>query len=133
MDIAAYTWTIFALVGIAVLTVVQLLIADLARLRNKVRPGMPIEADPEKFVFRAHRAHRNSVENLGPFVLLALLALAVQAPARWTNAAAVLFVSARVLHMGFYYLDQRRLRPAAFAMGVIATLVMAGTIVRQIL
>jgi uncharacterized membrane protein YecN with MAPEG domain len=61
-----------ALVG---LVLVQVLVADFAGIRAKHVPGMPIADGHKSFLFRATRAHGNTVENLALFVMTVLLAV----------------------------------------------------------
>ena len=80
-------------------------------------------------MFRADRAHGNSLENLPPFALIAVLAIVVEASPMWVNGATILYCLARLGHMALYYLDVRKARPAPFALGILATLVLGGAAV----
>jgi uncharacterized MAPEG superfamily protein len=109
---------------LATLVLVQVLVADLAGMRAKHVPGMPITTGHGDFHFRATRAHANTNENLPVWVLLVLLAVLLAADPKWSAYAAWLFAAARAGHMLFYYLDLRLARSVAFGLGLLAQFVL---------
>jgi len=115
-----YASTLAACVALSALILVQVLVADVAGMRAKHVPGMPVTDGHRSFFFRAVRAHANTTENLGVFVLLVLAALALGARAGWTGALVWAFVAARALHMACYYADWRLARSVAFGAGLLA-------------
>ena len=81
----AYRTTIVCLGLAGGLLVFQLLVVDVAGIRRRHPPGLPIEPDPTDFLFRATRAHANTNESIAAFTLLAIFSVAVGADAAWTN------------------------------------------------
>jgi len=118
----AYHSTLVACTALAVLIMIQVLIADLASIRAKHVPGMPVTDGHASFHFRAVRAIGNTNETLGLFLLLAALALLLGANPKWVNALAWTYTAARAGHMGFYYARMGRARSIAFSVSVAAQL-----------
>ena len=116
----AYHPTILACVALAALIMLQVLIADVASIKAKHVPGMPVTSGHGSFHFRAVRALGNTNETLGLFLLLIVLATALGTNVTWTNALAWVYVGARAGHMTFYYLRQGLLRSACFGLGLAA-------------
>ena len=96
---------------------VQAIVADVAGIRARHVPGMPVTGGHDDFFFRAVRAQANTNESLALFVLLSLAAMLLGANGWLTNALVWVFVIARVVHMLAYYADVRTLRSAAFGVG----------------
>lgn len=119
---ATYSCALSALLLFAVLMVIQFAVADVAGIRAKHVPGMPVAGGHDSFLFRATRAHANSNEQLPLLVLMVLLCLGLGASPEWTGRLLWAFVAARVGHMLFYYADQRLARSGAFVIGSIAQL-----------
>jgi uncharacterized MAPEG superfamily protein len=120
--LAPYSPAILACGIFGGLYLLQLLIVDVVAIRRRHVPGAPIATGHEDLLFRAARAHANTTESVGAFILVAAFAIGAQADARWVNILVWAFVGFRTLHMAAYYLDLRPLRSAAFALAV-ATLV----------
>ncbi len=116
--IAAYGPTLAAIAGLALLYVVQLIIADLAMDAAKHTPGTPVPGAHDNALFRASRAAANSLENMPPFWALAGAAIAASAEPLWTNALALFFLVCRVVHMGAYYADLRTVRGYSWMAGL---------------
>jgi uncharacterized MAPEG superfamily protein len=114
----AYHSTLLACTTLAGLIMVQVLIADLASMKVKHVPGMPVTDGHASFHFRSVRALGNTNETLGLFLLLAALAIALGTNAQWTNIFAWTYVAARAGHMTFYYLRQGLLRSLSFGLGL---------------
>lgn len=117
-----YHTAVLGLLVLAGLIVIQLLVADLAGMRARHVPGMPVTDGHGSFFFRATRAHANTNENLGLFLLLVLICIFAAASPKWTGIWVGLFTAARAAHMIFYYADLRLPRSAAFGIGVLAQL-----------
>ncbi len=120
--IAAYHSSVLGLFVLAVLILTQLLIADVAGIRAKHIPGMPVVDGHHSFFFRSVRAFANSNENLGLFLLLFGVCILSAASARWVEIWVWVYVGARAGHMLCYYADQKIARSAAFIVGLIAEL-----------
>lgn len=112
--LVAYHSTLLAGAVLAVLIMAQVLVADLAGMKAKHVPGMPVTDGHGSFHFRAVRAIGNTNETLPLFLLLAGLALLLGANAQWTNALAWTYVAARAGHMAFYYARIGLARSVAF-------------------
>ncbi len=77
---------------------------------------------------RAQRAHLNLVENLAPFAALVLVAHAIGLSNEATVLGAQLFFWARIAHIVFMLAGIPWLRTAAFAVGLIGSLLIFGQI-----
>ncbi|MEM7015917.1 MAG: MAPEG family protein, partial [Pseudomonadota bacterium] len=100
----------------------QLLIADVVGLVNKHTPGTPVSSGHDDFLFRAMRAHANTTESIGAFILLTGFAILMQGDPFWVNFSSWLFVGARLVHMLVYYLNISIVRSLAFGMSIFALL-----------
>ena len=117
---STYSGVLAGWVVLAGLVLLQAVVADVAAIRAKHTPGMPVTSGHDDFLFRAVRAHSNTIENLSLFALLSLGAMLLGvAPATARNLVWA-FVASRVLHMAAYYSDQRLLRSGAFTLGFVA-------------
>ena len=116
----AYHPTLIACVVLSGLIMAQVLVADLAGMKAKHVPGMPVTDGHASFHFRAVRAIGNTNETLGLFLLLAALAIALAANPKWTNALAWTYVAGRAGHMAFYYARIGVARSIAFGVGLAA-------------
>ena len=119
-----YHTSVLGLLTLAVLAMIQFLVADVVGIRAKQVPGLPVKGGHDSFLFRATRANANTAENLGLFLLLVLLCFFSAANPKWTAIGIWVFVAARAAHMSFYYADLRTLRSAAFGVGLIGELVL---------
>jgi uncharacterized MAPEG superfamily protein len=106
-----------AYVSVGALCLTQAMVANVAAMRARHVPGMPVTGGHDDFLFRATRAHGNTNENLAVFVVLGLAAILLGAGPWWTNRFAWGFVLARLAHMLAYYADLRLVRNASFAVG----------------
>ena len=118
--LAAYHSGVVGLLVLSVLVAIQFAVADYAGIRARHVPGMPVTEGHGSFLFRATRAHANTYENLGFFLLLVLVCVFTGASPKWTNILIWVFVAARAAHMSLYYADLRNPRSAAFTIGAIA-------------
>lgn len=116
----AYQSTLCAATVLAGLILLQVLVADVAGMRAKHVPGMPVTDGHASFHFRATRALGNTNETLGLTLLLLALALLLGANPKWTNALAWTYVAARAGHMAFYYARLGPARSIAFGVGLAA-------------
>jgi len=127
-----YRLALMASTGMALLFMIQSLVGFLSRLRSGQPGGVAISGGHERWLFRVDRARANTIEVLGNFALLMLLAIAFQAPATAVTVGAVLFLVARVAHMLFYYGNLQRPRSASFLLTNVAQFVLLVTIVRHV-
>lgn len=119
-----YGPAILALGAAGGLSLLQLVVADVAGIRAGHVPGAPVAADHGNFLFRAARAHANTNETLGAFVALALFAMLSEASPPWVNGLAWTWVASRVAHSAFYWADLRPLRSAAFGVSLLTLVAM---------
>jgi len=116
----AYHSTLVAGAVLAALIIAQVLITDLAGMRVKHVPGMPVTDGHSSFHFRSARALANTNETLGLFLLLAALAVGLGANAKWTGMLAWVYVAGRAGHMTFYYARMGLARSTAFSVSLAA-------------
>jgi uncharacterized MAPEG superfamily protein len=128
-----YTALIQASTVLAALVLVQVLVTDFANLRAKHLPGAPVPVDHKLFLFRAARAHANTLENLATQVLLVVLAILAAASPKWAGIAAWGFTAARAGHMVCYYGDWRLARSVAFGVGLFAQFALLALVVLALL
>ena len=117
-----YVLTIWCLVWLGGLLVVQLVVADVVGLRKGHIPGTAVTTSHNDFHFRAVRAHANANESLGAFIILAGCAVALQADPQWTNLSAVLYAGARTLHTLVYWAGLSKIRSVAFGLSLVGLL-----------
>ena len=117
-ELLPYHSTLVACAVLSGLLMIQVLVADLASMKEKHVPGMPVTSGHASFHFRAVRALGNTNETLPLFLLLAGLALLLGANAQWTNALAWVYVAARAGHMAFYYARIGMARSIAFGISL---------------
>lgn len=115
-----YLCALVAAVTLGLLILIQFVVVDVVSIRSKQVPGMPVTGGHESFHFRAVRAHANTYENLGLFLLVFFSALLLGADPAWTAIAAWTFTAARAGHMFCYYADWRSARSVAFGLGLLA-------------
>lgn len=112
--------TIVALGTLAVLMLIQVLIADAIGITRKHTPGAPVPADHSDLLFRAGRVVANTNETVVIFVLATLFCILSQASPQYTAYAAWLYVGARILYALCYYLNLQLLRSLIFAIALLA-------------
>ena len=83
----------------------------------------------EGWFARARRAHGNIGENLVPFTAVVLVANAAGVHSGWTATAAIVFFLARLAHFVSYIVGIGMPRTLSYVVGVLATLVIALSIV----
>jgi uncharacterized MAPEG superfamily protein len=130
----AYHAALCGWLALGLVMVVQFIVADVAGMRAKHVPGMPIVGGHDDFFFRAARALGNTNESLPLFVLLSLAAILAGGSPDWTGYGVWLFVIARALYMVCYYANWRTARSTMFVVGQVAMiglLVVAGRALLQ--
>lgn len=128
MQFGDYQYTLVALGLVGVLMIVQALVADLVGMRAGHKPGHPVKSDHGDFHFRATRALANTNETVAIFLSLALAGMLLGANPGWLNAGANIYLLGRAGHMAMYYANQQMPRSAAFTVGVVGQVVMAGAV-----
>ena len=117
--IAPYNSAILALGAFGGLQLVQLLVADVVSILRKHPPGHPPQGDHDDFHFRSIRAHANSVETTGVYLLVSAFSVLRSGDPGFVNLWSWIFVGARAAHMLCYWFDLRILRSVAFTISVI--------------
>jgi len=115
-----YMPTIWAMGSTGFLMLIQLLVADLAGVKSRHKPGTPVAPDTESFFFRATRSHANTNESVGIFILLAVSGLFSSAPPQWLNVMAWVYFTSRAVHMLCYYANRAMFRSIAFGFSLAA-------------
>jgi uncharacterized MAPEG superfamily protein len=80
-------------------------------------------ANLEGLPARAYAAHLNAFEAFPPFAAAVIISHVVEGASGLVNGLAVLFIVARLAHMGFYLSDRQPLRSASFTVGLIVVIV----------
>ncbi len=97
-----------------------------------VAKGASVAAVDPPEVARVLRAHRNATDNILPFAILALLFVVWGASPMLTAIFCGVFVVARLGHTASYLGEKQPWRTITFVLGGLATLVMAGFLVRAL-
>jgi uncharacterized MAPEG superfamily protein len=108
----------WVLLGAVVLA--QVLVNDVAGIRAKHVPGMPIVTGHSDFHFRAARAVGNTNEMLPLFLLLSVTAVLMDAAPRWASIFVWTFALSRLVYAICYYADWRLARSLVFGVGLLA-------------
>ncbi|MET1413093.1 MAPEG family protein [Roseibium sp. HPY-6] len=121
----------FLVLGLLSLVVLvqSFLTAPLAFAKEEQTPGMPLKFDHSRLSFRAVRTYQNSAESFPAFVAACLVAIVAGASPFAINAAAGVYLLARLLFWGFYYSGFGRVaggpRTMAFVVCLLANIVIA--------
>ena len=89
-------------------------------------------AEPAGWVGRALRAHRNLIENLIPFAVVALLLQVTGRTSNLSELAAYAFLAFRLLHAFSYVLNIKGVRTLVYQAGVVAPLLAALPLLQMI-
>jgi len=136
--LAEYYCSIWAIWFLISLIIVQGFIATLAhRKQSQSIPGiLDGQLGHQSFVFRSHRTHQNSLENV--IQLLAPAALAIFVGVNSTLLATLLwtYAIARLLHMALYYAIATDKNPSPrtyfYLIGYLANLTLVGAVAHQL-
>ncbi|USD67028.1 MAPEG family protein [Vibrio sp. SCSIO 43136] len=102
---AEYTATIWGLWFIIATIIVQGFIAMRAhRKQSHYVPGIVDQnLSHESFVFRSHRTHQNSLENIVQLLVPAALGMVVGANPAWLAGFVWFYATVRIAHMVLFY------------------------------
>lgn len=128
-----YSSVFSAYLATAVLFIVQALWADVSAIRAGHDPGTAVTGGHDDPLFRATRAHANTNENLGFFIIATMAAMAYRVSPDLAGWCAWIFVAGRTIHMAAYYADLRPVRSVGFATGFVALVVLVVQTVRTAL
>ncbi len=124
----AYSVSIWGLWLVGLTVVVQGVVAAVAhRRQSHYIPGkVDDELSHSSFVFRSHRTFQNSLENLTPFLLPALLAIFTGTSPAMLAIIVWIFALARLIHMALYYAIATEKNPSPrsyfYAIGLLSTI-----------
>lgn len=126
----SYLLTIWSLLAVGGLLLVQLLVADVVGLTRGHVPGSTLTSSHDDFHFRATRAHANTNESIASFVLLVLASVALGGSPLWINSLSAVYCLSRLAHMLFYWCGLTSLRSLSFiaSLGALFGLVLVGVI-----
>ena len=86
----------------------------------------PRQLEPNDYVDRSRRIHRNDLENIPAFLAAGLLLVAVEPPTTLAIALMAVFVVARLVHTLFYATSQRHeIRSIPYSVGSVVVILMA--------
>ncbi len=120
MDILqTYEVTINAIGALALLLLLQILVADVVAIRSKHTPGSPIAGGHADLLFRVSRTVANSNESIAVFILAVLFCVLSGASPAFTGYAAWGYVAARVLYAFCYYSNLQILRSTVFGISLL--------------
>ena len=111
------TLLVSGLTGLMML--IQILIADVAAIKEQHTPGYPVKPDHSSFLFRAARAHANTNESIAVFILFALFGVFSASNAFYLNAFSAIYLVSRIGHMCFYYGNIKLARSISFPFSLI--------------
>lgn len=119
MDIANDYSLVIAAVGLmALLLLLQVVVADVVGIKKGHKPGMPIEANHNSGLFRAVRTVTNTNESIAVFILAVMFCLFSGASAHYAGVAAMGFVVARALYAICYYFNLQIARSIVFGVSL---------------
>lgn len=121
-QIEMYNITILTIGIVGLLSLVQLLLADLSAIKQKHTPGYPIKPDHDNFLFRASRAHSNLNESISIFILFALFGILSSCSPYWLNVFSSIYLVSRILYASFYLANLKLPRSLIFGISVISLL-----------
>ncbi len=109
-----YMCALLALWVVIVTIMAQAMIASIAhRRQGKYIPGIvDAHLGHESFVFRSDRAFRNSLENIVPFVTLAIMAMMLGLDAGRLEVIIWVYAAARIVHSLLYYVIATEKNPS---------------------
>lgn len=109
-----YSLTIHAWGALALLLLVQLIIADVIGIRSRHVPGTAPDQNHGNPLFRASRVVANTNESLGLYIVLALFCIFNGADVTYTGYLSWAYVIGRAIYALCYYINQPTLRSVSF-------------------
>ncbi|MFT5098770.1 MAG: putative MAPEG superfamily protein [Planctomycetaceae bacterium] len=103
----------------ALLMLIQIVMADVLGILAKHVPGTPIDANHDSLLFRANRTVANTNESIAVFILAVIFCVLAGASPVHTAYAASGFVVSRVLYAIFYYANWQLLRSVVFGVSLL--------------
>ncbi len=114
-----YQSSILALGTLAVLMLVQLLIADVTGILNKKVPGTSVVESHGNSLFRVTRTMANTNESVAIFLVAWLFCVFSDASPDYTAYASWTYVTARLLYAVCYYANIQVMRSVCFVFSLV--------------
>lgn len=119
-----YSVLISAMGALALIQIIQLVVADVIGILSKHTPGAVVEANHDNILFRASRVFANTNETISVFILASVFSMFVNASPEVTGTAAWSYVIARVLYAFCYYANLKTMRSIIFGFSLLALVVL---------
>ena len=119
---ATYGSTIYALGALAILTLIQLLVADVVGITRKHIPGTPVLGDHSDLLFRVTRTVANTNESIAIFLCAVLFCILSSASPTFTAYAAWTYVFSRIFYAFCYYTNLQTMRSICFVVVALSLL-----------
>ncbi len=129
-----YTVSLWGLWLVLTTILIQAMVATIAHRKQKIYiPGVVDTAlGHESFVFRSDRTFRNSLENIVPFLGMAVLAIFVKASPALVAVSVWVYALARIVHMYLYYSIATEKNPSPrsyfYMIGLLANFFLVGVV-----
>ena len=114
-----YEATILSMGVLALLLVVQVVVADMIGIRSRHLPGTPIDADHANPLFRVSRTVANTNESIAAYIILVLFCIFSGADADATGYLSWGFVLARAGYAVCYYANLQIARSVLFGISMV--------------
>ncbi len=122
----AYAGAVAALGYVAVLMLVQLVVADVVGIRQRHVPGSPVEANHNSVLFRVGRTVGNTNESIAIFICALLFCFYAAGSPTYTSYCAWGFAVFRTLYAVCYYANLQTLRSVSFALALLSLVGLVG-------
>ncbi|GAB5453084.1 MAG: hypothetical protein Hals2KO_34120 [Halioglobus sp.] len=125
-----YGSTFQALGAMALLMLLQVLVADVVGIRARHTPGSLVTANHDDLLFRTSRTVANTNETIAIFLLATLFCVLTSASPAYTAYAAWAFVTCRALYACCYYANLQIARSTVFGLALLclAALLVIGAV-----
>ena len=120
--VESYSGAALALGAMAVVMLVQVLIADVVGIRRRHLPGSPVAADHADALFRVTRTVANTNESIAIFLAALLFCMLNGADPGHTTYGAWAFVASRIAYAACYYANVQLLRSVCFGLSLLSLL-----------
>jgi len=120
--VQTYEMAIYAIGALALLMLLQLLVADVVGILSKHTPGSAIGGGHSDVLFRVSRTVANTNESIAIFILATLFCILSGASPTFTAYAAWGFVLSRALYAIFYYSNLQIFRSVIFGISLLCLL-----------
>jgi len=117
-----YPYLVSAFGSLALLMLIQLVIADVIGIRAKHVPGTAVESDHDNLLFRADRVVGNTNESIAIFILASIFCVFSNASTYDVGIAAWGFVISRMVYALCYYANLQTLRSIIFGVSALSLL-----------